>query len=109
MTGISVPAPVARPPIALLGAAGAALVVAALCLVPRSLVLSVIGYLLAPIAVTILVSWFRYRDARASQSPYYATQPGQMRLATVMVVVSFLIGLGHAWIIATEVAKWFAG
>lgn len=109
MTGVSAPVQLDRPPEAVLWVAGAGLVMSVACLVPWSLVPSIVGYLLAPIVVTGLVTLFRYRDALASQSPYYAAQRSQMRLATALVLVSFLIGLAHAWVIATEVAKWFAG
>lgn len=97
-----------RPPVAVLAAAGVALAISASLLYLRSMQVSVVGYFLAPLVVTGLISLFRYRDALASQSPFYATQPTQMRFATWMVVLSFIIGAGHAWIIGTEVAKWFA-
>lgn len=97
-----------RAPVALFVGAAVALLLSVACLVPRSAVLSGVGYLLAPIVVTVLVSLYRAADIRASQSAWYLAQPGQKRLSTIILLVSFVVGLAHAWIIATEVAKAFA-
>ncbi len=97
-----------RAPIALVIGAAVALVLSAVCLVPRSALLSGAGYLLAPIVVTVLVCLYRAADIRASQSAWYLAQPGQRRLSTIILLLSFVVGLAHAWIIATEVAKAFA-
>lgn len=105
MTAISAHVEIVRPPTAMVWAAGIALAASALLLVPRTLGTSSLGYMLAPIVVTVLVCVYRYRDARASQSPSYASQPRDMRMATWLVIASFAIGLAHAWIIATLVAK----
>lgn len=105
MTGVSAPVQVVRPPTVLVAAAAVALVLSAALLAMRSFEASLVGYLLAPLVVTILVCFYRYRDARASQNPMYASLPKQMRIATWLVVLSFVIGLAHAWIIATVIAK----
>lgn len=97
-----------RAPVALVIGAAVALLISVACLVPRSAVLSGLGYILAPIVVTVMVSLYRAADIRASQSAWYLAQPGQKRLTTIVLLVSFVVGLAHAWIIATEVAKAFA-
>lgn len=94
-----------HPPASLVWGAGTALAVSLGLLFPRELPTSIAGYLLAPLVVTVLVSLYRYRDARASQSNLYSQKPGQMKVATAVMALSFIVGLGHAWIIATVVAK----
>lgn len=97
-----------RPPRNLLLASAACLIVSAALLLPRSATTSIAGYLLAPLIVTAAVSAYRFRDIRASQSPWYAASPKQRQLSTVILICSFLVGLGHAWLIATEIAKMLA-
>lgn len=97
-----------RPPRSILLAGAVCLVVSAALLIPRSAATSIAGYLLAPLIVTAAVSAYRFRDIRASQSPWYAASPKQRQLSTVILICSFLVGLGHAWLIATEIAKMLA-
>lgn len=92
-------------PASLVWLAVGALTASALLLVSRSLAFSVVGYLLAPLAVTILVSVFRYADVKASRSNTYGRDPKMQKIATTAVLLSFAIGLFHAWIIATDIAK----
>lgn len=94
-----------KAPAWLVWAAVGVLAISAGLLVGRSLTTSVIGYLLAPLVVTALVSFFRYKDVLASRSNVYTKSPGLQRTATITVIISFLVGIGHAWFIATDIAK----
>ena len=95
-------------PLALLWAAAATLLVSVVLLVPWSLWPSALGYLLAPLAVTGLVTTYTYQDIKASQSVWYASNPRHRRLGTAVIVLGFLVGLAHSWVIATEIAKVWA-
>jgi hypothetical protein len=106
VAGIKAETVIVRAPVALVGSAAVVLGLSVILLVPRAFAPSLIGYLLAPLAVTFLVSVFRYRDARASQSPFYSTNAMAMRAGTWLVVISFVVGLAHAWVLATYIAKW---
>lgn len=97
-----------KAPVLLVALAGAALAISAMLLVFQGVWFSVAGYLLAPLVVTVLVSLYRFKDIHASQSVWYASSPKQRKISSILIVVSFVVGLGHAWVIATEVAKAFA-
>lgn len=94
-----------KAPAGLIWAAVAVLVVSAALFFLNSMPLSIVGYLLAPLGVTVLVSVFRYKDVLASRSNTYAGNGNLQRIATFSVVLSFVVGIGHAWIIATDIAK----
>ncbi len=94
-----------KAPAALVWAAVAVLVFSAALLYFGSLTSSIVGYLLAPLGVTVLVSVFRYKDVLASRSNMYAGSGNMQRIATITVVLSFLVGIGHSWIVATDIAK----
>lgn len=92
-------------PAALLWGAAAALAVSIALLVPWSIWFSALGYLLAPLAVTGLVTTYTYQDIKASQSVWYAANPGRRQLGSLLIALGFGVGLVHAWVIATEIAK----
>lgn len=94
-----------RAPVWLVWAAVAGLLVSAALVFMQSLPMSIVGYVLAPLAVTALVSVFRYKDVLASRSNTYSRDLNSLRIATIVVVASFLVGIAHAWIIATDIAK----
>lgn len=94
-----------KAPAGLIWAAVALLIASIALLAPRAMPTSIAGYLLAPLGVTVLVSLFRYKDVLASRSNTYAGNGNLQKIATITVVVAFLVGIGHAWIIATDIAK----
>lgn len=94
-----------KAPAVLIWAAVALLIASIALLAPRALPTSIAGYLLAPLGVTVLASLFRYKDVLASRSNTYVGNGNLQRIATVTVFLSFLVGIGHAWIIATDIAK----
>ena len=96
-----------RTPAWLVWVAAAGVAVSAALLVPVSLATSVAGYVLAPLVVTFLVSVYRYRDAVASRSPMHSANPNLKKIGTALVVASFIVGVAHAWIIATYIARNF--
>lgn len=100
-----VPPETVRAPLALLGAAGGTVLLSAALLVPRMPVTSAVGYVLAPLVVTALVCVYTYLDIKASQSPWYAINPNGRRTSAALIGVAFVVGLVHAWIVATEIAK----
>ncbi len=97
-----------QPPMAALWGAVAALVVSAALLIPWGTTASVVGYLLAPLVVTGLVTLYTYKDIRASQSVWYSANPTRKKISTAIVIAGFAVGLVHSWVIATEIAKAFA-
>ncbi len=94
-----------KSPAALLYAAIGCVVVSALLIIPLALVTSIVGYLLTPIASTVVVSLYRAKDIRRQQSVWYLPSQLQRRLVTTVLIASFVIGAVHAWVIATEIAK----
>jgi hypothetical protein len=98
-----------RPPTALLIGAAATVIVSAALLLTQSLPISVLGYLIAPFATTALVSVYRWKDIERQQDPWYVRSTMQRRAVAVVLAVGFFVGLCHAWIIATELAKNVAG
>ncbi len=69
---------------------------------------SVLGYVLAPFAVTALIGFYRYVMIEMTQNLDYrptSKQRRQGKYAMAVLVAAFLIGLAHSWIIATEIAK----
>lgn len=73
-------------PVAALWGSFAALVVSAALLIPWSITPSIVGYLLAPLAVTGLVTLFTYKDIKASQSVWYSANPTRRKLGTALVI-----------------------
>lgn len=94
-----------KAPVTLLWGAAGALLLGAGLLIPRMPVTSAMGYLLAPLVVTALVCVYTYRDIKASQSPMYAMHPNGRRVRGLLIGLAFVVGLMHAWIVATEIAK----
>ncbi len=97
-----------QPPVGALWGALAALVVSAGLLLTWNVTASVVGYLLAPLAVTGLVTLFAYQDIKSSQSVWYSANPTRRKFSTALVIGGFAVGLAHSWVIATEIAKAFA-
>lgn len=83
-------------------------VVAVVLFLPATIGTSALGYLLAPFVVTAVIGIYRYQVITASQSQNFRpgrSQKRQGQLGIALLGISFLIGLGHSWIIATEIAK----
>ena len=81
---------------------------AAALLLPNTFGSSILGYVLAPFLVTAVIGIYRYQVITASQSQNFRpgrSQKRQGQLGIALLGISFLIGLGHSWIIATEIAK----
>jgi hypothetical protein len=69
---------------------------------------SVLGYVLAPFAVTALIGFYRYVMIEMTQNLDYrptSKQRRQGKYVIAVLIAAFLIGLAHSWIIATEIAK----
>ncbi len=87
-------------------AAAAALVSAGLLVVASGQpVVCVVGYLLGAVAAPALAVVHRVLAERARKHPWfvYAARPGQMVM--LALALGMAAGLGHAWFLATELAK----
>lgn len=104
-TSVATAPVVLKPPVWILAAAAAVLAVSALLLLLSGLWVSVLGYLLAPLGVTALVSYFRVRDIQAQQSPRYSPSQRRQQAAVALLITSVAVGCGHAWFAANEIAK----
>jgi hypothetical protein len=96
---------VVNPPSVLLYASIGCVIVSALLIIPVTMTASILGYLLTPIASTVLTSVYRAQDIRRQQSVWYLPSEPQRKLVTTALIVSFVVGAVHAWVIATEIAK----
>jgi hypothetical protein len=106
------PAGAVRQPVAWLWAAvGVLLLSVALrvldVLALSTIVVNVVGYLLAPVVVIVLVSAFRFKDQRLAMEPQYSPRIDLpiAGIETVTLLLSILVGAWHIWPIATELAR----
>jgi hypothetical protein len=65
----------------------------------------VIGYLLGAIAGPVLAVAYRFVAENRRKDPWFVRTSGPSRLVLVSVLAGIAIGLGHAWLLATELAK----
>ncbi len=96
---------VLKPPVWILFVAAAVLTTSGVLLLFDGLWASALGYLLAPLGVTALVSIFRVRDIQAQQSPRYSPSRRRQQTAAVLLIVAVAVGCGHAWFAAIDIAK----
>ncbi len=86
-------------------------VLALFLFLPTNIGASIVGYLLAPFVATGLVGYYQFTMIEASQNLGYRPSSKQRRNGKLVIgalVGAFLIGLGHSWIVATEIAKAFS-
>lgn len=88
---------------AVLAAVGSALVLwwAAQGNVP----VGVTGYVLGALATPLLMVAFRLLRRSASKDPCFVPRPQLERMLTVATGLGIVIGVVHAWFVATELAK----
>lgn len=65
----------------------------------------VVGYLLGDIVVPGLAVAYRHSAESRRKDPWFVRTSGPGRLLLVAVLAGVLIGLGNAWLLATELAK----
>ena len=76
-----------------------------LLLLTDGLAVWVTGYLLAAMLAPALVVLYRVRDRRAQDDVYYTRRQGPRRMAALAIASGLIVGVTHAWMIATEIAK----
>jgi len=78
-----------------------------LALLPVALPLSasVACYAVAALLAPALVVFYRVSERTAQQSVRYVRRQLPRRIAVLAVAMGLLAGAGHAWLIATELAK----
>jgi len=89
-----------RPPLALLGAAYATLVLAGVCFAIPGRTFNYLGYGLAVLPATSLVMVFRAVDRKRRRSPVYAHLAGIKWYTAAPLMVSIILAVGHALFLA---------
>ncbi len=100
-------APVHAPAWPVYGAAAAALV-SAIALTWASQgdgLWGVVGYVLGAVATPLLMVAYRLLRRPARKNPYYVPRPRLERLLVVATAAGIVVGVLHAWFVATELAK----
>lgn len=67
--------------------------------------LAIAGYCAGAVLTPAFTVIFRFGKQSATQNPFYIPQRSAERLLQVALVVGILAGVGHAWLVATELAK----
>jgi len=98
---LDVPATPTGPPVGLLALAGACLLASLLLMIPAQPITWVIGYIMAALGAVSAVALFRFVDGRRRSSAGYRINPFAARVAGAVLVVSWLVSCGHAWLLAT--------
>lgn len=94
-----------HPPTPLLVAAGSSVAVAA-ALFPLSLLPThIIGYLLGSFVTITLVAQYRTLTQRRRRNPYFSPRPGELRVATGLLVLGTVVAAAHVWVIATHLSS----
>lgn len=81
--------------------------VAAALLLPAesSLPLALAGYAAGALVTPAATVAFRFGRQRAAKSPYYVLRSSLERWLVIALGVGILSGFGHAWLMATQLAK----
>ncbi len=93
------------PPVLLLVAAGACVLVGALLLAVGSFGANVAGYVVASLLTIVLIGVYRRLDLIRRLSAGYRAVPQVRRVVPVLLVGAFVVAGVHVWAIATEVAS----
>jgi hypothetical protein len=98
------------PPMSLLWWATGSVVLSVLFLLLTGKAINLAGYLLATLVASILVGQFRAIDGRRRSRPTYtvprsAQVVAPVKLAMTLLLVGYLIGAIHVWILADAVAR----
>ena len=92
------------PPVWLLAVAGLAVVASVALLAMRSFGASLAGLAVTAVVLAI-ISAFRFLVIRGEANPEFVALPWQIRTASALLVVNFIVSIGHAYVIALEVGK----
>ncbi len=65
----------------------------------------VLGYLLGGLVTPLFTVAYRMLRRRARKDPYYLPRPTWERVLLAATVTGIALGVGHAWFVATELAK----
>ncbi len=73
--------------------------------VQHQVVWGVLGYVLAGLVTPLLTVSYRLLRRRARKNPSYLPRPGWERVLVWATVTGIVLGVAHAWFVATELAK----
>ena len=82
-----------------------AAVAAGLFMGQQAVTFHAVAYAVAALVVPVLFVTHRVYEARARTSVWYVPRQWANGLALIAVTVALVLAAGHAWIVATELAK----